>query len=96
MEINGISSGLKYLIDQPQTVSQEKVSFGEVLQEKLNEVNTQQLQADELTRSYIAGDNIELHDVMLAAEQANLSLQLTVQVKNKMVEAYQEIARMQV
>lgn len=72
------------------------VDFGETLQKKLREVNQLQLKSDELTRQFVAGEDIELHDLMLAAEQANLALQLTVQIRNKLVEAYQEISRMQI
>lgn len=71
-------------------------SFGQVLREKLQEVNQLQLQADELTKQFVAGGEVDLHDVMLATEQANLALQLTVQIRNKIVEAYQEISRMQI
>ncbi|MGI6330706.1 MAG: flagellar hook-basal body complex protein FliE [Zhaonellaceae bacterium] len=71
-------------------------NFGEVLHKKLQEVNQLQLRSDELTQQLIAGGEVELHDVMLAAEQANLALQLTVQIRNKLVEAYQELSRMQI
>ena len=43
-----------------------------------------------------AGEPVELHDVMIAMEEADLSLRLALQVRNKLVEAYQEIQRMQV
>jgi len=71
-------------------------NFGEVLHKKLQEVNQLQIRSDELTQQLIAGGDVELHDVMLAAEQANLALQLTVQIRNKLVEAYQELSRMQI
>ena len=44
----------------------------------------------------LTGKPVDLHQVMIAAEQAGLALQLTVQVRNKIIEAYQEISRMQV
>ena len=72
------------------------LDFGQILQQKLQEVNQLQLKSDELTQQFFAGEDVELHDVMLAAEQANLALQLTVQIRNKLVEAYQEISRMQI
>ncbi|MDN5344426.1 MAG: flagellar hook-basal body complex protein FliE [Clostridia bacterium] len=71
-------------------------SFGDLLKAKLGEINTLQQQADALTQEYLAGQVEDVHQVMLALEQANLSLQLAMQVRNKAVEAYQEIARMQV
>lgn len=71
-------------------------NFGEVLHQKLQELNQLQIKSDELTQQLLAGGDVELHDIMLAAEQANLALQLTVQIRNKLVEAYQELSRMQI
>jgi len=42
------------------------------------------------------GENVELHDVMIASQKASITLQATMEVRNKVVEAYQEIMRMQV
>lgn len=71
-------------------------SFGTLLKQKLAEVNSLQHQADALTQQYLAGKTEDVHQVMLALEQANLSLQMMVQVRNKVIEAYQEISRMQI
>ncbi len=71
-------------------------SFAKLLKEKIAETNNLQLQADALTQQYLAGKVEDVHQVMLALEQANLSLQLMVQVRNKVIEAYQEIWRMQI
>ncbi|GEA16645.1 flagellar hook-basal body complex protein FliE [Moorella sp. E308F] len=79
----------------PQGTGAVAGSFAEILMEKLGEINTLQQQADALTQEYLAGKIEDVHQVMLALEQANLSLQLAVQVRNKVVEAYQEISRMQ-
>lgn len=71
-------------------------SFAALLKEKLEEANSLQHQADALTQQYLTGKVEDVHQVMLALEQANLSLQLLVQVRNKVIEAYQEISRMQI
>ncbi|MDK2985127.1 MAG: flagellar hook-basal body complex protein FliE [Clostridia bacterium] len=76
--------------------NKKTASFNEILQEKLSEVNSLQQKADKLTESFLAGEPVELHKVMLAMEKADLALQLTVQVRNKLIEAYQEISRMQI
>ncbi|HBT47691.1 MAG TPA: flagellar hook-basal body complex protein FliE [Peptococcaceae bacterium] len=75
--------------------AQLATSFGELLSAKLRELNDSQKQADRLTLQYLAGQVQDLHQVTLALEQASLSLQLAVQVRNKVLEAYQEIFRMQ-
>lgn len=79
-----------------QETSPEKTSFATELKNALNNVNEAQLKADELATKLVLGEVEDLHQVTVAMEQAKLSLQLAVQVRNKIIEAYQEIARMQV
>lgn len=74
----------------------ENVSFSEVLKKQFEQVNQLQKEADSLTQALLMGDVEHLHQVTVAAEQAGLALQLTVQIRNKLVEAYQEISRMQI
>ncbi|MEW8955113.1 flagellar hook-basal body complex protein FliE [Clostridium sp.] len=75
--------------------STSNITFGDVLNEKLHKVNESQIASDEITEKFIKGEDVEIHDVMIAAEEAKLSLQMAVQVRNKLVEAYQEINRIQ-
>ena len=70
-------------------------SFAETLKSSLDDINTQQVNADNLSNSFIKGDDVDVADVMLAGEEAKVSLQYAVQVRNKLVDAYQEIMRMQ-
>ena len=55
-----------------------------------------QSQADTLAMKVAAGEPVELHEAIIAMEQANVSLQFALQVRNKLVEAYQEVMRMQI
>ncbi len=72
-------------------------SFATRLQEALQEVNRLQVEADQAALSLAAGGGPEeLHHLMITTTKAQLSLQLTVQVVNKILQAYQEISRMQV
>lgn len=73
-----------------------KQPFAQVLMDSLKEVEQLQQQADSMAQKLATGDVEDLHQVMLAVEQASLALQLTVQVRNKIIEAYQEVARMQI
>lgn len=70
--------------------------FLDTLKEKLSEVNDKQLESDDLTQKFIKGEEEDIHKVMLSAEEAKLSLELAVQIRNKLVEAYQEFNRMQI
>lgn len=72
------------------------LDFSSILKDKLDGVNAQQVAADNITTQFIQGDNVDVHQVMLSGQEAQMSLQLAVQVRNKIVEAYQELNRMQV
>lgn len=68
-------------------------SFGSFLQEALSEVNNAQMRAGEITNRFAAGENVDIHQVMIAGQEAGVMLNLAVQVRNKLVEAYQEVMR---
>jgi flagellar hook-basal body complex protein FliE len=70
--------------------------FADVLKSSLDEVNSLQQKADAAITALATGDKASLHDTMIAMEQADVSFRLMMQVRNKIVEAYQEIMRMQV
>lgn len=72
------------------------VDFSSILKDKLGEVNDQQVSADDLTTQFIQGKDVDVHQVMLATSEAQMSLDMAVQVRNKIVEAYQELNKMQV
>ena len=66
------------------------------MKDALNKVNEQQVQTDQLTEKLVKGENVDLHQVMIAAQKASISLQLALEVRNKVIEAYQEMMRMQI
>jgi flagellar hook-basal body complex protein FliE len=70
--------------------------FGQSLKGELERVNTLQQEANTAIQDYAAGGDTPVHQVMLAVNKAELSLQLATQVRNKMVAAYQEVSRMQI
>ena len=67
-----------------------------MLGEFVSEVNAKQVAASESTRALLAGEKIPLHRVMIASEEASVSFQLMVEVRNKVLESYQELMRMQI
>src|SRR5256885_12896394 len=71
-------------------------SFATLLQHSLDQVNGLQHDSDAAARAFALGQAPSVHDTMIAMEKADLSLRLTMKVRNKVVEAYQEIMRMQV
>ena len=70
--------------------------FGPWLARSLGQVNQDLVRADQAVRGLAAGETENLHQVMIALEEARLSLQLAAQVRNRLLEAYQEVLRMQV
>jgi flagellar hook-basal body complex protein FliE len=74
----------------------EKHSFRELLVEELQKVNSLQKNSEYLNNKLILGEVENIHQVMIAAEKADLALQLTLQIRNKILDAYNEIMRMQI
>ena len=70
-------------------------SFADTLKDAVQNVNAAQKEADVKMQELATGKNNNIHDVMLSAEKADVSLKLMVQVRNKIIEAYQEIMKMQ-
>jgi flagellar hook-basal body complex protein FliE len=71
-----------------------KAGEGNAVSGALQDVQALQDRADDAIRKLASGETQDVHQVMIAFEQARLSMQLLVEVRNKMVEAYQEISRM--
>ncbi len=71
-------------------------SFGDVLGKMVEEVNTKQMTAGQAVRDLQSGQNVSLHQAMIAMEEASVSFQLMVEVRNKLLESYQELMRMQI
>jgi len=71
-------------------------SFGEFLSSALGGVNQLQHNAGQVVQQFSAGAPMDVHQVMIAVEQASTALALTTQVRNKLVEAYQEVMHTQV
>jgi flagellar hook-basal body complex protein FliE len=71
-------------------------SFGDILKDSVDKVNLYQAQADTAIKELVAGRNKNIHETMLTIERADTSLKLMMQVRNKILDAYKEIMRMQV
>ncbi len=76
--------------------AQGAAGFKELFLQALRDANALQLEADRLSEQLLAGQVQDVSQVMVAAQKAELSLQLAIQMRNKLLEAYQEIMRMQV
>ena len=84
-------------IRAPRSQGSEKGSgFGEILKDAISTVNELQKQSDQEIQKLMAGESQDLHTTVIAMQKADLSFQMMMQVRNKIVQAYQEIMRMQI
>lgn len=87
----------------PKLIEKEEVNkkkdydkqFGDVLTGFVKSVNTDQLNSKQVVADFVAGKDVELHEVMIAGEKAKTSLELLMQIRNKTVDMYKELTRMQ-
>ena len=76
--------------------SNDKVDFGEVLKDAVNKVNDEQINANNDIESLIKGDNnITMHQVMLSSQESQMSMQLMIEIRNKLYDAYKELSSVQ-
>jgi flagellar hook-basal body complex protein FliE len=74
-----------------------RVNFADALKASLDQVNNMQGKAQQLGQKFALGDDsVNLSDVMIAGQKANIAFQATIQVRNKLVSAYHDIMNMQV
>ncbi len=90
----GIGKGFPASGAKPASLPAEE--FGRVIGDMVSKVNGAQLDADRAIQTLATGESKGLHEVMIAMEKSSISFQFLAQVRNKALEAYQEIMRMQV
>ena len=101
MTIDLSNPGLRILpADVPQATSEAvgspaNGSFSATLKDAVTQVDASALEARYRVSNLIEGDGTDVHDALIAVERADLSFQLMLQVRNKVVQAYQQIAGMQ-
>ena len=78
------------------TTFESQQKFGTFLKDAIQETNAAQIQSDVMTEKLVRGEDVDLHNVMITAQKASIALNTTMEVRNKVIEAYQEIMRMPV
>jgi flagellar hook-basal body complex protein FliE len=96
MNIHGLGNQIPVLPAKQAASGASGDDFAQMLMDTLKEVNQTQADAQGLQDQFMAGQPVEYHDLMIAMEKASTSMQLTLQVRNKVLEAYQEMMRIQV
>ncbi len=70
-------------------------SFSDILKSALNSVDSAQFEADAAVKQVLSGESKDIHETMIALQEADVSLKLMLEVRNKILEAYQEVMRTQ-
>jgi flagellar hook-basal body complex protein FliE len=94
----GIQSGEGAALPIPGSAPAEGAgkSFGQMLESAIADVNAAQLRSADLTGRFAAGEPLDVHQVMIASQEAGVALNLALQVRNKLVDAYQEVMRVNI
>lgn len=97
MRIEPNASAINNLTKPQTAVEPDKgEDFGRMLMDAIKDVNGSQLDARQIQNDLMAGRPVDTHEVMIAMERASTAMALTMQVRNKLLDAYQEISRMNV
>ena len=88
--------GDQYLTDAEFLKDDCKITFTDLLRQSLSQVNDLQFEADDWATKFAAGQTDNIHQVMIAAQKADIALQLATAVRSKIMDAYNEIMRMQI
>ena len=80
----------------PSEVSPSGDSFADMLTQAVSGVDESMKASEQAVQSFIAGETDNVHDVMISMQKAQLSFQMMVEVRNKAIETYNEISRMQI
>ncbi len=92
--ITGASASLLRPADTS-AVSTAKSGFGDIMKSTIEQVNQAQNRGDQAIEQLNTGSAESLHEVMIAVEEADISLKMLVQMRNKALQSYEEIMRMQ-
>ena len=100
MEINpvGLSAAMPKKLPVPQPVAAKQIdptTFGEWLNRSIQTVNSMQVEADTAAQKLVTGENKDIHGTMITMQKASIALELIMEVRNKIISAYDEIRRMQ-
>ena len=91
--VNGLGESAAAIASTP-SPSGERTDFVQTLQDTMQKVEALQTEAEKQVEGMVSGQGVDVHSAMIAVEKADLSFQLMMQVRNKIVDAYQQISQM--
>ena len=98
MKVMGIDQLANSTVNQLKNLSDQKAvnkknDFENILGDSIKQVNNLNLQANRAIEELATGKNSNIHETMIAVEKASISFQMMMQVRNKIIDAYQEIIK---
>jgi len=96
MQISGAGGSLPLRPTDTSAVSTAKSGFGDIMKSTIEQVNQAQNKGNLAIEQLNTGKAESLHEVMIAVEEADISLKMLVQMRNKALQAYEEVMRMQI
>ena len=93
LEMISTSTGANRKADR--SADTQQASFGQWLKKSIEDVNKLQQDAQSASTKLVTGENKDIHGTMIAMQKANISMSLMLEVRNKIISAYDEIKRMQ-
>ena len=104
--MNGVSALQLHQLLTQQVQSTQKLTqtsdaptistFGSLLSDQIKKTNDLQHRSDSEVQKFITGESENIHDMMIAMEEATIALEMTTQIRNKVIEVYQEFKNMQI
>lgn len=67
--------------------------FQNLLTDLIDNASASEKEAEDLTKKYVMGENVEMHDVMIAGEKAKTAFQLLMEIRNKTIDMYKELTK---
>jgi len=95
--IGGITTSPGQLVThKPATTQPGSVPFVQMISDLVGEANASQVSADQSINDLVAGRTDNVHDVVLSLAKADLSFRMVLEIRNRLIESYQEVLRMQI
>ena len=85
-----------FAVDESAKARKGAASFSEILKESINKVSELEKEASEQTEKLVKMESQDVHNTMISVQKADLSFQMMMQIRNKIIDAYQEIMKIQV
>ena len=88
-------SFFNFLNDTNKVKDSDKTGFADLIKSYISDVNKKQIDADKAIEDFVKGKNMDITSTVLSVEKAEVSLQLFLQIRNKLLQSYKEIMRIQ-